>query len=227
MDFAVDAQGGQTHMAVMTIRRHASEALWRGGGEPMTPSAAAHAHISVEDFEDLAHKAPETVTLEYRNGKLEVKPVPDQLHGAIVAWLARLCMQHRPELWLYQEQGLKVESYRKGRARADGALAPLDHFITQDGEWADPDGVLMVVEVTSHDPDTDLRDRVEKRDGYAAADIPVYLLVDRAARRVVVYTDPEKGEYQNRSWYPYGATVKLPAPVGITLETEKLKDYTR
>ncbi|WP_272921112.1 hypothetical protein [Streptomyces sp. SID4917] len=43
----------------------------------------------------------------------------------------------------------------------------------------------------------------------------------------MVYTDPQRGEYQSRTSHPYGDTVKLPDPVGITLETEKLKDYTR
>ncbi|MER8067482.1 Uma2 family endonuclease [Streptomyces sp. NPDC094034] len=183
--------------------------------------------MSVEDFEELARKAPETVLLEFINGKLEVKPVPDQLHGAIAMWLLRQCMQQRPELALHPAQGLLTETYRNGRARADGALAPLDHFVDQDGEWASPDGVLMTVEVTSHDHDTDRRDRTEKRDGYAAADIPVYLLIDRDAEEMVLYTDPRKGKYQTRTTRPYGATVKLPHPVSITLETEKLKDYTR
>jgi Uma2 family endonuclease len=193
----------------------------------MTPSTADHAQMSVEDFEELARKAPETVTLEFINGKLEVKPVPDQLHGAIVMWLLEQCLQQRPDLRLYPEQGLKIEAYRKGRARADGALAPLDHYIAHDGEWADTEGTLMAVEVTSHDSGTDLRDRVEKRDGYAAAGIPVYLLVDRDVEKLVVYTDPHDGEYQSRTNHDYGTTVKLPDPVGITLETEKLKDYTR
>ncbi|MEV0491938.1 Uma2 family endonuclease [Streptomyces atratus] len=191
----------------------------------MTPSTADHAQMSVEEFEQLARSAPETVTLEFINGKLEVKPVPDQIHGAIVMWLLRQCMQHRPELALYPEQGLQVETYRGGRARADGALAPLDHFVGQTGEWAAPDGVLMTVEVTSHDSDTDRRDRVEKRDGYAAAGIPVYLLIDRDAEKLVVYTDPHKGEYRNRTSHAYGDAVALPAPVDITLDTDKLKDY--
>ncbi|MFE4645345.1 Uma2 family endonuclease [Streptomyces sp. NPDC056730] len=192
-----------------------------------SPCAEVRPQMSVEDFEELARKAPETVLLEFINGKLEVKPLPDQLHGAIAMWLLRQCMQQRPELALYPEQGLKVETYRNGRARADGALAPLDHFVGQDGEWADPDGVLMTVEVTSHDHDTDRRDRIEKRDGYAAADIPVYLLIDRDAEELVLYADPRKGKYQTRTSHSYGSTVKLPAPVGITLETEKLKDYAR
>ncbi|MET9530971.1 Uma2 family endonuclease [Streptomyces sp. NPDC006649] len=191
----------------------------------MTPSTADHAQMSVEDFEELARHAPETVALEFINGKLEVKPVPDQLHGAIVMWLLRQCMQQRPELALYPEQGLKVDSYRRGRARADGALAPLDHYVGQSGEWADTDGTLMAVEVTSHDADTDLRDRVEKRDGYAASGIPVYLLVDRDAEKLVVYSDPDRGEYRTRTSHAYGTTLTLPAPVSITLETGKLKEY--
>lgn len=191
----------------------------------MTPSTADHPQLLVEDFEELARKAPEAVTLEFINGKLEVKPVPDGDHGEIVMWLLRRCMQQRPELALYPEQGLKTEKYRKGRARPDGSLAPVGHFAGQ-GEWAEPDGVLMAVEVTSHDPDTDLRDRVEKRDGYAAAEIPVYLLIDRDACTISVYSEPENGKYRGRMSYPYGEVVGLPAPVGITLETEKLKDYT-
>ncbi|MEU3407248.1 Uma2 family endonuclease [Streptomyces sp. NPDC006670] len=191
----------------------------------MTPSTAAHAQMSLKDFETLASRAPETVTLEFINGKLGVKPLPDQRHGAIVMWLLRQCMQQRPELALYPEQGLKVESYRTGRARADGALAPYDHYAAQDGEWADPAGTLMVVEVTSFDPDTDQRDRREKRAAYAQVGIPVYLLVDRDKDMLVVHSDPEDGMYRQTVSYPYGKTVTLPAPVGIMLDTEKLKDY--
>ncbi|MCX5532133.1 Uma2 family endonuclease [Streptomyces sp. NBC_00006] len=92
-------------------------------------------------------------------------------------------------------------------------------------EWASPDGVLMAVEVTSKDRDADRRDRQEKPRAYAYADIPVYLLVDRDNDTVVVHSSPENGVYQNRRPYHYGATVRLPAPVTITLETERLKDY--
>lgn len=191
----------------------------------MTHSTADHPQMPVEDFEDLARTAPETVSLEFIDGKLEVKPVPDGDHGAIVMWLLERCMRQRTDLRLYPEQGLKVGGYRKGRARPDGALVPEDHFVGQ-GEWADPDGVLMAFEVTSHDPDTDRRDRREKRDGYAAADIPVYLLIDRDECAVTVYSDPEGGRYRSRTSHAYGEVVQIPDPVGITLETEKLKDYT-
>ncbi|MFD4634139.1 Uma2 family endonuclease [Streptomyces sp. NPDC058284] len=184
-----------------------------------------HGPIDVEDFEELARVAPETVTLELIDGKLEVKPVPDLRHGAIIMWLLRTCMQQRPELALYPEQALAVPAYRAGRARADGALAPLDHFADQEGEWGDPAGVLMVVEVTSYDRDTDRRDRHEKRHGYARAGIPVYLLIDRDSDSLTVFSDPHDGDYRQSPSYAYGATVTLPAPVAIALNTEKLKDY--
>ncbi|MEV8329858.1 Uma2 family endonuclease [Streptomyces niveus] len=192
----------------------------------MTPSSTEDAQMSVTEFEQIAHHTPETVTLEFINGKLEVKQVPDGDHGTIIVWLMRQCMQQRPELDLYGEQGLKIESYRQGRARPDGALVPRRHFAGK-GEWSDPDGVLMVAEVTSYDGDTDSRDRREKRDGYAAAGIPVYLLVDRDSNELIVYTNPHKGAYKARTTHAYGAAVTLPDPVGITLDTDELKDYAR
>ncbi|MBH1936026.1 Uma2 family endonuclease [Streptomyces sp. AV19] len=188
----------------------------------MTPTPAERL---VEKFEELAHSAPETVRLELINGRIEVKPVPDGKHGAIVMWLLRQCMQQRPDLDLHRDQGLRVEKYRRGRAIPDGILAPVDHFVDERGEWADPKGILMVVEVTSNDADTDRRDRVEKPVGYAAAGIPVYLLIDRDDRSVTVHYGPEADGYRHRVNESYGTPIEVPEPVGITLDTEQLKKY--
>lgn len=190
----------------------------------MTPSTSDHPQMGIEVFEELALLAHETARLEFLNGKIGVKAVPDGNHGEMVAWLLRRCMQHRPELFLYPEQGLKVEAYRQGRARPDGALVPEEYFAGK-GEWAEPDGVLMVVEVTSPDSDASRRDRIEKPEAYAATGIPVYLLIDREAAAVTVYSDPEDGKYRSCTARPFGAAIELPDPVGITLETEKLKDF--
>ncbi|QES48888.1 hypothetical protein DEJ50_14750 [Streptomyces venezuelae] len=191
----------------------------------MTPSSAARPQMTVEEFEQIARAAPETVTLEFVQGKLEVKPVPDGDHDEIIMWVLRQCLQQRPELALYPERGLKVEAYRTGRARVDGALAPVGTFAGQ-GEWADPAGILMVVEVTSHDHDTDRRDRIDKLGGYAAVGIPVYLLIDRDDHSVTVHSEPEGGSYRLRPTTPYGTDVRIPSPVGITLNTEALKEFT-
>ncbi|MFI7358622.1 Uma2 family endonuclease [Streptomyces avidinii] len=190
----------------------------------MSPSFAEHPQMTVTEFEQIARTAPETVTLEFIQGKLEVKPVPDGDHDEITMWVLRQCMQQRPELALYPERGLAVERYRAGRARPDGALAPIGTFAGA-GEWADPKGVLMVLEVTSHDADTDRRDRKEKRDGYAAAGIPVYLLIDRENCTLTVHSDPDAGSYRRSPSLPYGESVSIPDPVGITLDTEPLKEF--
>ncbi|WP_171164571.1 Uma2 family endonuclease [Streptomyces sp. I05A-00742] len=190
----------------------------------MTPSTADRPQMSVEEFEQLARNAPEAVRLEFIKGKVGVKPVPNGNHGEIIRWLQEQCMQHVPEAWLYPEQGLKVEQYRKGRARPDGSLAPRKYFLGQD-EWAEAKGVLMTVEVTSSDSDANSRDRVDKPDGYAAAGIPVYLLIDRDDHTVYVHSEPEGGKYRNVVNQPFGGRVELPAPLGFTLETEELKDF--
>ncbi|WP_443072729.1 Uma2 family endonuclease [Streptomyces sp. NBC_01439] len=104
------------------------------------------------------------------------------------------------------------------------ACAP---FVPDGGEWADPKGVLMVLEATSHDADTDRRDRKEKRDGYAAAGIPVHLLIDRESCTLTVHSDPEDGSYRDSPSLPDGASVTVPAPVDITLDTEPLKEFAR
>ncbi|MFD0269854.1 Uma2 family endonuclease [Streptomyces sp. NPDC127106] len=154
----------------------------------------------------------------------EVKPVPDGDHDEIIMWVLRQCMQQRPERALYPERGLKVEQCRTGRARADGVLAPVGTFAGA-GEWADPADVLMVLEVTSHDRDTDRQDRTEKRDGYASAGIPVHVLVDRQGCTVTVHSEPGGDSSLRSSSFPYGETVKIPAPVGIVLNTEALKNF--
>ncbi|WP_280718797.1 Uma2 family endonuclease [Kitasatospora sp. MAP5-34] len=192
----------------------------------MTAMATGRPQMRVEEFEQIAAAAPETVTLEFINGRLGVKAVPDGDHGAIIMWLLRQCMQHRPELDLHIDQGLRVEQYRSGCARPDGVLAPVAHFAGQ-GEWAAPEGVLMAVEITSYDTDTDRRDRVEKPAAYAQAGIPVYLLVDRERCEVAVHSDPRGGRYRTAVTRAYGDPVDLPAPVGFRLETEILKTYVR
>lgn len=178
-----------------------------------------------EEFEEIAAHAPETVTLEFINGKIGVKAAPDGDHGAVIMWLLRQCMQSRPELDLHVGQGLRVDTHRSGHARPDGVLAPIAHFAGQ-GEWAEPQGALMAVEVTSYDPDTDRRDRVEKPAAYAESGIPVYLLIDRDTCETVVHTEPEGGKYRSIRSHAFGADVEIPG-LGITLATEILKKYVR
>ncbi|MER6223339.1 Uma2 family endonuclease [Streptomyces sp. 900105755] len=185
--------------------------------------------MSVEEFEKIAafaaKETDDAVRLEFINGRIGVKRVADGDHNTIVVWLSKRCMRARPDLDLYQGQGLKVEKYRGGRARPDAVLVPEDHFAGH-GEWADPDGVLLVFEVTSYDSDTDRRDRHEKPLAYGAAGIPFYLLIDRDACTAKLYSDPEPDVgYGNCRTVPFGVALVLPEPLGIELDTERLKEY--
>lgn len=191
----------------------------------MTPRTEDRPQMTAEEFEELERHAPETVRLEFVNGKVVVKPMPDGNHSEIYMWLLERCMQLRPDLRLHPERGLKTEAYRKGRARADGVLVPKGSLRGK-GEWSEATGVLMAVEITSWDSDTARRDRVEKPDGYAAAGIPVYLLIDRDDCSVVVFNQPEDGRYRHEEKLPFGASVELPDPVNITLDTEPLKEFS-
>lgn len=192
------------------------------------PRAQDHAQISLELFEHLAReaeRAEEGLRFEFLGGKLGVQPVADSTHSAMIMWLVRQCMQQRPQWDLHTELGLKVEACREGRARPDGVLLPVDHFVGLPAvEWADPDGVLMTVEVTSYDRDTNQRDRIDKPRAYAEAGIPVFLLVDRDSREVVVHSEPEGGKYRNLHSTPFGERVDLPGPVGVELHTRRLLD---
>jgi Uma2 family endonuclease len=195
----------------------------------MAERALQSPQMSVEEFERIAafaaKETDDAVRLEFINGRIGVKKVADGDHDTIVVWLSKRCMQVRPDLDLYQGRGLRVEKYRDGRARPDAVLVPEEHFAGH-GEWADPSGVLLVLEVTSYDSDTDKRDRQEKPVAYGAAGIPFYLLIDRDACTALLYSDPEPDVgYGNCRTAPFGVPLVIPPPLGIELNTEKLKAY--
>jgi len=198
----------------------------------MAERASQTSPVSVEEFERIADFAAKdsdnTVRLEFIGGRIEVKDVPDGDHGTIVTWLVRRCMQHLPERDLAVAPGLKVEERRNGRARPDATLVPEAHFAGH-GEWADPEGVLMIVEITSYDSDTDRRDRREKPVAYAAVGIPVHLLIDRGAGTLTVHSNPdvEAGRYRDTHIAKFGESVQLSDPVSFALDTEQLKNYVR
>ncbi|MEU6391482.1 Uma2 family endonuclease [Streptomyces sp. NPDC046939] len=79
----------------------------------------------------------------------------------------------------------------------------------------------LAVEITSR---SDARhERVIKRDAYAAAGIPLYLLVDRFAPggpTVTLYGEPRDGAYSVLAETAFGAAVELPAPFEVTISTD-------
>jgi Uma2 family endonuclease len=185
--------------------------------------------VLTEEFEEATRilaRSTESIRLELIDGKVRSRVMPDGDHGRIMEWLTRSCLRSRPELWLCPGRGLQVQECRKGRARPDGSLAPSEAFVGQ-GEWADPAPVLMAVEVTTYDSGTDHGHRVEKPRAYARTGIPVHLLIDREYRQVAVHSGPSGARYGIVLTVPFGKEITLPDPVGITLETEQLKNWVR
>ncbi|MFD7897071.1 Uma2 family endonuclease [Streptomyces sp. NPDC059743] len=196
----------------------------------MTGTAERAVQISVEEFEKIARlvdKVSDTVRLEFIRGQIRFKGTADGDHREILGWLQQRCTQARTDVWLYagRELGLLAGAYSKGRATPD---ADAD---------ADAASVLMAVEVTSYDTgfdasfdtgsDIDRRDREEKLAAYAAAGIPVHLLIDRGHGTVTVHSDPATDGYRDRHVVDFGMKVMLPDPVGMELDTEELKNFVR
>ncbi|MFE9580239.1 Uma2 family endonuclease [Nocardia sp. NPDC006044] len=184
--------------------------------------------IHTEEFEVIARaveRETEGVRAELIGGRLEVKRGPDGNHGRILNWLLLLLMPLHPGLFLHVAgQGLIVGARGQGRLRPDGVLAPLDAFVGS-GEWGFSDAVVMVVEVTSPDPNSTWRDRVEKPIVYAQTGIPIYLLIDREAARVVVHSESDGDRYQDVHSYAFGREVTLPAQVGISFDSSPLEGW--
>ncbi|MFD6162240.1 Uma2 family endonuclease [Nocardia sp. NPDC060256] len=184
--------------------------------------------LRTEEFEAIARaveRETDGVRVELIGGRLGVKRGSDGNHGWILNWLLLLLMPLHPALFLHVAgQGLVVGPHRKGRARPDGVLAPLSAFAGS-GEWGSSDMVSMVVEVTSHDSDSNRRDREEKPIAYAQAGIPIYLLIDRDAAHVVVHSEPDGHRYQDVHSYAFGREVRLPAQVGVTFDSTPLQDF--
>lgn len=169
----------------------------------------------LEAFEELS--VPTGYRAELIEGEIIVSPPPDGHHEQVVSRVAK--QLYRKSETEVDVAGTKGTITPTGRFIPDLATAPEGHF--GDAEpWMPADGLLLVVEVTSGFPE---RDRDLKRRGYAAAAIPLYLLVDRSRNEVVLYSKPADGEYHGRQQQPLGKGIDLPAPFSFTLDTAQFE----
>ncbi|WP_149179293.1 Uma2 family endonuclease [Streptomyces sp. TRM49041] len=80
--------------------------------------------------------------------------------------------------------------------------------------------VVFVAEVISRS--TGLNDYGPKKDAYAAAGVPVYLIVDPYTGKCVAHTTPKDGEYTHEVRSVFGDPIDLTdTPVGLTLTTDE------
>jgi Uma2 family endonuclease len=179
-----------------------------------------HTGASVEQvFELFSATAPRGWRVELIEGEICVTPPANGEHEEIVSELTEQVIDRRQDQSLrnYRGIGLNVPGASgTGHVVPDLVIAPKGTFGDSD-EWHDPSAVLLVAEVTS--TSTADRDREKKILGYARADIPVYLLIDREEGEVTVHSEPSGDEYAKAAKYKLGLTVPLPAPLGFDLDT--------
>jgi hypothetical protein len=83
----------------------------------------------------------------------------------------------------------------------------------------------MVLEVTSRDQRAlkgAARDRGPKRRGYAVADIPSYLFIDRLDGRATVFSEPRGADYTHSAFVALGEGLLIPAPLESILPTGRV-----
>ncbi|WP_111601073.1 Uma2 family endonuclease [Streptomyces sp. Amel2xB2] len=168
-------------------------------------------------FDALSAASPEGWRVELIEGEIHVVPPANGEHEEIVSELTGQIRDHRKELGRYTGIGLYVpDASATGKVVPDLVIAPKGSFSDR-AEYHDPAPVLLVAEVTSRS--TAVQDRGPKLRGYARAGIPCYLLIDREAGEVVVYSEPSGASFTRSSEAALSKTVALPEPLGFELDT--------
>ncbi|WKV72226.1 Uma2 family endonuclease [Streptomyces sp. PCS3-D2] len=162
---------------------------------------------------------PEGCRVEIIEGIITVAPPPVNHHNYIAVKVQRALMSVLPpDCEIYQTLNVAVPS-RSGLFIPDLVVAP-DEVVLEDANYVPGAAAELVVEITSKS--NAVNDRVAKLHGYAAAGIPLYLLIDPHATgepAIHLYGEPANGTYRLLWSGKFGETVKLPEPFGVAIDT--------
>ncbi|WP_207394202.1 Uma2 family endonuclease [Actinomadura formosensis] len=176
--------------------------------------------VVLEGF--LALDTPEGFRAELIDGEIVVSPPPGSRHERNMARINRqvtLCSSTAFDFSGNMGLVLPGDGGLPSYVIPDGTFAPLDLDVyDNEDSWSEPDGIAMVVEVTSSKPGPD---REAKRYGYARAEIPLYLLVDRDEKQAVLFSQPDGKDYTSIDRAPFGKGLALPEPFGFELDTSE------
>jgi Uma2 family endonuclease len=182
--------------------------------EPLTQE-----EVLLEGF--LALDTPEGFRAELIEGEIVVTPPPDGDHEDYIELIVeQVYGRSRTRMQFSGNKGLKLQSgggCPRDHLIPDGTFAPRERRLYRGADsWMPCDGVAMVLEVTSTKPTTD---REAKRRCYARGGIPLYLLVDREASSITLFSDPENDDYRQHCTRPLGKPIALPEPFAFELDT--------
>ncbi|GAU66439.1 hypothetical protein SSP35_03_00870 [Streptomyces sp. NBRC 110611] len=168
-----------------------------------------------------ALETPEGFKAELIEGEIVVTPPPDNNHERFFSRIVKQVLTRScTDMDVSGNKGIVLSPgglYPKNYVIPDATFVPSDaDLFGLPGNWIPSDAVALVVEVTSSKP---YRDRVIKRDAYARANIPLYLLVDREKSTVTLFSEPVDGDYQTIRTVPIGKPIALPDPFSFDLDT--------
>ncbi|NEC47680.1 Uma2 family endonuclease [Actinospica acidiphila] len=167
---------------------------------------------------------PEGSKVEIIEGIVTVSPAPAYRHNLIAESIQRRLYSVIPLDWgIFQTLAIAVPS-RLGMLIPDLVVAPRrDHT---ESETHIPAGLAeLVVEVTSKS--NARHDRVSKPAAYAAAGIPLYLLVDAWAPdgpTVTLYGEPKDDVYRPLRSVKFGEPIELPPPFDLVIDTAEFPE---
>ncbi|MGH3387475.1 MAG: Uma2 family endonuclease [Actinomadura sp.] len=173
----------------------------------------------------LALKTPEGFRAELIDGEIVVSPPPGGHHEHIISRIVEQALREsQARMDFSGNRGLLLPSggsCPKSHAIPDGVFAPreLALFAADAASFMRPDGLALVIEVTSSHPGLD---REGKRHCYARGGIPLYLLVDREKGTVTLFSEPAGDDYTESHAGVFGKVIELPAPFSFGLDTEDL-----
>ncbi|MFJ5301453.1 Uma2 family endonuclease [Streptomyces sp. NPDC088350] len=163
--------------------------------------------------------------VEIIGGQILVSPPPDGPHAEALTDLMLPFMAsglHGTESKVLQGVGLWLPTGTEDYAIPDLLVVDADyrdHYV--ENNCYDPVCFRLVLEVTSSNYRTDLRDKVK---AYAAAKIPVYVIIDRKHQRLHVLTNPTGDDYESHRPHSPGEVVTLPKSIGakVTLDVAEI-----
>lgn len=164
----------------------------------------------------------EHVKVEFIEGNIVVRGAASLQHARLITWLID-CLRQRcaEEGWdRVSDCHLELPAPAQG-IRPDLLVIRDADALDPDDDGMDPEQVVLAAEVVS--PDTTRDDRELKRLSCARCDIPLYLLIDRYAKRPVIsfFSDPSHDGYQATGTVRMGeggGQLHLPAPLNLTLD---------
>jgi Uma2 family endonuclease len=160
---------------------------------------------------------PEGTKVEIVGGNIFMSP-QRQNHWEIIAAVYEQLRTEYPRKRLASDVRIDFPGHLNGFACDLAAMAERS---VKDGKgrWRYQD-VEFVAEVISKD--TAGNDYGPKKDTYAAAEVPVYLIVDPYAGEWHLHTLPKDGKYQGDVSFPFGEDIDLTGtPVGLVLKTDE------